>query len=109
MKKIILSLSFITLAMVSQSFAQTTKEEVVLVSFEQMSASKAGLLNKLTYGKFNGFDQNEKAFIVKPADATKETLDNLVKEIKYKSADCIIKITSVEKKIVSPTAAGNKN
>lgn len=109
MKKIILSLSFFTLAMVSQSLAQTTREDVLLVSFEQMSASKAGLLNKLTYGKFNGFDQNEKAFVVKPADATQETLDNLVKEIKYKSADCIIKVTSVEKKTVSPTAAGNKN
>lgn len=109
MKKIILSLSFFTLALVSQSFAQTAKEDVVLVSFEQMSASKAGLLNKLTYGKFDGFNQTEKAFVVKPADATKETLDNLVKEIKYKSADCIIKVASVDKKTVSPTAAGNKN
>ena len=108
MKKIILSLSFFTLALVSQSFAQSTKEDVVLVSFEQMSASKAGLLNKLTYGKFNGFDQNEKAFIVKPSDATQETLDKLVDEIKYKSPDCIVKIKTTEKKVVVPTATQGK-
>ena len=94
--------------MVSQSFAQTTKEDVVLVSFEQMSASKAGLLNKLTYGKFDGFNQTEKAFVVKPADDTQETLDKLVDEIKYKSPDCTVKVKTTEKKVVVPTATQGK-
>jgi len=113
MKKIILSLTFIalfTFAAINQCSAQSTKEDIVLVSFQQMSASKAGILNKLTYGKSAGFDQAEKAFIVKPADATKETLDKLVDEIKYKSPDCIIKVMTVDKKVSAPIATeGNKN
>ena len=98
MKKLILSFTILTLFSFS-SMAQSTKEDIVLVSFEQMSAGKAGILRALTYGKADGFDQTEKAFIVKPADETKETLDKLIEEIKYKSPDCIIKIMTIEKKV----------
>lgn len=101
MKKIIVSLAFFSLLTVA-ALAQSGKEEVVLVSFEQMSASKAGALNQLTYGKPGGFDQTEKAFIVKPADETKETLEKLMEEIKYKSPDCILKIMTIEKKVSTP-------
>lgn len=101
MKKIIISLAFFSL-LTAAAFAQSSKEEVVLVSFEQMSASKAGALNQLTYGKPAGFDQTEKAFIVKPADETKETLNKLMEEIKYKSPDCILKIMTIEKKVSTP-------
>ncbi|MGE0636046.1 MAG: hypothetical protein AB7G44_13310 [Bacteroidia bacterium] len=108
MKKIIISFATLFIAVLSSS-AQSTKEEIVLVSYEQMTASKAAILGRLTYGKSSGFDQTEKAFIVKPADATKETLDKLVEEIKYKSPDCIIKLMSVEKKISSPIATEGTN
>ncbi|MCG3165211.1 MAG: hypothetical protein POELPBGB_00973 [Bacteroidia bacterium] len=101
MKKLILSFSFLTLFSIA-SLAQSTKEEIVLVSFEQMSAAKAGVLNSLTYGKPGGFDQAEKAFIVKPSDNSKETLDKLMEEIKYKSPDCILKIMTIEKKVSVP-------
>ncbi len=102
MKKLILSFTFLSLFSLA-SLAQSTKEDIVLVSFEQMSASKAGVLSSLTYGKANGFDQVEKAFIVKPSDESKETLDKLMEEIKYKSPDCILKIMTIEKKISTPT------
>lgn len=107
MNKLFISLSILILTAISAS-AQSTTEEVVLVSFEQMSASKAGLINRLTYGKSAGFDQTENAFVVKPADATKETLDKLVDEIKYKSPDCIVKVKTTEKKVVAPTATQGK-
>ncbi len=101
MKKVIISLAFFSLLTVA-ALAQSSKEEVILVSFEQMSASKAGVLNQLTFGKPAGFDQIEKAFIVKPADESKETLNKLMEEIKYKSPDCILKIMTIEKKISTP-------
>ncbi len=107
MKKLFISFSILVLTALTAS-AQSTTEEVVLVSFEQMSASKAGIINRLTYGKSAGFDQTENAFIVKPADATKETLDKLVEEIKYKSPDCIVKVKTTEEKVVAPTATQGK-
>lgn len=107
MKQLFISFSILVLTAITAS-AQSTTEDVVLVSFEQMSAAKAGILNRLTYGKSGGFDQTEKAFIVKPADATKETLDKLVEEIKYKSPDCIVRIKTTEKKVAAPTATQGK-
>lgn len=107
MKKLFISLSLLVITALTAS-AQSTTQEVVLVSFEQMSASKAGIINKLTYGKSAGFDHTENAFIVKPADATKETLDKLVDEIKYKSPDCIVKVKTTEKKVAVPTATQGK-
>lgn len=101
MKKLFISLSLLFITVLTAS-AQSTTEDIVLVSFEQMTASKAGILNRLTYGKSAGFDQTEKAFVVKPADAAKETLDKLVEEIKYKSPDCILRIMTIEKKISTP-------
>lgn len=103
MKKLFISLSVLFLSTLAVS-AQSAKEDVVLVSFEQMAASKAGLLSKLTYGKFAGIDQKENAFIVRPADETKSTLDKLVDEIKFRSPDCTVKVMTIDKPVKAPTA-----
>ncbi len=109
MKKLFISLCILFVSVITAS-AQATKEDVVVVSYEQMTASKAAIVGRLTYGKSSGFDEKENGFIVRPADATKETLDNLVKEIKFKSPDCTVKVISVGKKATSPTATeGTKN
>jgi hypothetical protein len=79
MKKNIIKFITVVAVLASVSaFAQSNTKVLVKV----FSAAPPAALNTLTYGKFQGFSADEKAFVVIPNDDNATTLANLENELK---------------------------
>jgi hypothetical protein len=80
MKKNIINIVMLFAMFVSINVFGQAASKVVLV--QTTSLAQGGKLNNLSYGKLQGFSQDNKAFVVVPNDDNATTLANLENELK---------------------------